>query len=168
MCELASTPININNLQQELLYHPDKDFVSYLITGLVEGFDIGYFGPEIDRISRNLTSAINNPACVDHYLEVEIDAGRILGPFDEKPFEKFQCNPIGIVPKKTPGKFRAIMDLSYPHGDSINDFIDKEEFSLRYVTVDRAVEYILELGEGCYLNKIDIENAFRIIPVSPL
>ena len=60
------------------------------------------------------------------------------------------------------------MDLSYPHGDAINDFIDKEEFSLRYVTVDRAVEYILELSKGCYLNKIDIENPFRIIPVSPL
>ena len=44
--------------------------------------------------------------------------------------------------------------LIYPHGDAINDFIDKEELSLRYVTVDRAVEYILELGKGCYLNPI--------------
>ena len=131
MCELASTPININKLQQELLYHPDKDFVSYLVTGLVEGFDIAYFRPEIDRISRNLTSSVNNPACVNHYLEVEIDVGRIFGLFNEKPFETFQCNPIGIVPNKCPGKFRAIMDLSYPHGDSINDLIDKEEFSLR-------------------------------------
>ena len=59
------------------------------------------------------------------------------------------------MPKKTPGKFRAIMDLSYPHGDAINDFIDKEEFSLIYVTVYRAV------GKGCYLNKIDIVNTFR-------
>ena len=57
---------------------------------------------------------------------------------------------------KTPWKFRAIMDLSYPPGDAINDFIDKEEFSLRYVTVGRAAVYILELGKGCYLNKIDI------------
>ena len=122
-----------------------------MVTGLVEGFNIGYFGPEIDRISRNLTSAVNNPACVDNYLEVEIDAGRILGPSDEKPFKKFKCNPLGIVPKKIPGKFRAIMDLSYQHGDAINNFIDKEEFSLRYVTVDRAVEYILELCKGCLL-----------------
>ena len=98
---------------------------------------------------------------------MEIDAGRILGPFHEKSFDTFQCNPLGIVPKKTPEKFGAIMDLYYPHGDVINNFIDKEEFFLRYVTVDRAVEYTLELDKGCYHNKIDIENAFRIIPVSP-
>ena len=44
------------------------------------------------------------------------------------------------------------MDPSYPEGASVNDFIDKEEFSLKYITVDRAIDFILEL---------------RIIPVSP-
>jgi len=35
------------------------------------------------------------------------------------------------------------------------------------VTVDTAISYIQELGSGCLLSKIDVANAFRIIPVSP-
>ena len=59
------------------------------------------------------------------------------------------------------------MDLSYPPGKSVNDFIDKEEFSLKYVTIDQAIEKIQILGKGCLLSKVDIAQAFRIIPVSP-
>ena len=101
------------------------------------------------------------------YLQQEVNEARIMGPYNSPPLEHFQCHPIGIVPKKTPGKLWTIMDLSYPEGHSINDFIDKEEFSLQYVTVDKAVSFILELGPGCFLSNIDIAQAFRIIPASP-
>ena len=77
----------------------------------------------------------------------------------------FRTNPVGIVPKKAPGKFRTISNLSFPTGSSVNDFISKEDYSLSYVTVDSAIDYILSLGPGCYLSKVDIESAFRIIPV---
>ena len=124
-------------------HHPDKDFVEFVSQGFRLGFDIGYFGPDRSRVSRNLQSANENPEVVDVYLRDEIGKGRIMGPFESPPFENFQCQPIGIVPKKTPGKFRTIMDLSYPEGSSINDFINKEELSLKYVTVDRAIKFIL-------------------------
>lgn len=162
-----SSPVNISLLEGELREHPDKGFVQFVSEGFREGFDIGYFGPERARISRNLQSAYKNPGVVDEYLRVEIEKGRIVGPFSTPPFENLQCQPIGIVPKKVPGKFRTIMDLSYPEGSSINDFIDKEEFSLKYITVDRAIEFITTLGPGCFLSKVDIEGAFRIIPISP-
>jgi len=58
-------------------------------------------------------SADLNPQAVQDYLETEIKNKRVFGPFIDPPFEPFQCNPIGIVPKKTPGKFRSIVDLSY-------------------------------------------------------
>ena len=150
-----------------MLLHPDKKFVNFLISGLREGFDIGYSGPEQNRISRNLVSAVQNSSVIDEYLKTEVSGGRIHGPFLYPPFDHFQCNPIGVVPKKTPGKFRVIMDLSYPPGNSINDYIDKEEFSLRYVTTDTAVKFIQARGPGCFLSKIDIAQAFRLIPVAP-
>ena len=36
-----------------------------------------------------------------------------------------------------------------------------------YITSDDAVNHILELGWGTHLAKIDIKNAFRLIPVHP-
>lgn len=117
-------------------------------------------------ISPNMKSAKENPDMVETYLQTESDLGRIFGPFDEKPFPTFRCNPIGIVPKKNPGKFRTIMNLSFPPGSSVNDYISKEDFSLSYVTVDKAIDFILQLGRGCFLSKVDIADAFRIVPVS--
>ena len=76
-----------------------------------------------------------------------------------------QCHPIGVVPKKEPGKWRTILHLSYPEGDSVNDFIPKEDFSLSYVMVDTAIAIIKKLGPGSLPSKVDIESAFRLIPV---
>ena len=59
------------------------------------------------------------------------------------------------------------VDLSSPHGHSVNDGISKDLCSLKYATVDQAVRRILQLGEGSYLAKIDIQHAFRNIPVNP-
>ena len=39
---------------------------------------------------------------------------------------------------------------------SINDFIDKEENSFKYVTVDSAIDYIQSLGRVCFLSKGEI------------
>ena len=37
-------------------------------------------------------------------LQKELDAGRILGPFDEPPFPNLRVSPIKVAPKKTPGE----------------------------------------------------------------
>lgn len=44
----------------------------------------------------------------------------------------------------------------------------KDEFSVKYVTVDKVISFIQELGQGCYLSKINIENDFSLIPLAPL
>ena len=36
-----------------------------------------------------------------------------------------------------------------------------------YVTVDMAIEQITKLGQGSRLAKIDIQHAYRIIPIHP-
>lgn len=60
-----------------------------------------------------------------------------------------------------------IVDLSYPNGRSVNDCIPSEVCSLRYPSVDDAVQFILSLGRYTQLVKIDLKNAYRILPVHP-
>ena len=49
----------------------------------------------------------------------------------------------------------------------MNDGIEKELCSLKYVTVDEAVRAIRVTGSGAYLAKFDIESAYRLVPVHP-
>ena len=89
--------------------------------------------------------------------------------YEIRPFALLQaCYPIGILTKKTQDEFWVVIDLSYPKGKSINDYILKDEFCLSMLTVGKVVSFIQELWQGCYFSKINIENAFRLIPVAPL
>ena len=162
----VSTPIRVSRFARELS-HYDPVSKRYLLEGLTLGFKIGYDGPIISVTSKNLKSASSHPDVVDKYLKEEVSLGRIKGPFPNQPFPIFRINPLGIVPKKTVGKFRAILNLSAPPGKSVNEFINKEDFKLQYTKVDTAIDFILSLGRGCMLSKVDIQDAFRILPVSP-
>ena len=71
---------------------------------------------------------------------------------------------MGGIPKHD-GGWRIIYHLSAPPGLSINDFIDSDSYSLSYCSVDDAYTIINELGTGALLSKIDLKNAFRLIPV---
>ena len=57
--------------------------------------------------------------------------------------------------------------MSSPEGSSINDGIPKEMCSLRYVSVDDIIPKLLQLGQGALMAKLDIESAYRIVPVHP-
>ena len=59
------------------------------------------------------------------------------------------------------------MDLSSPHGSSVNDYIDQERSSLTYVSVNDAAAHIWISGPGTMLAKLDISEAYRIILVHP-
>ena len=61
--------------------------------------------------------------------------------------------------------WRVIYHLSAPHGSSINDHIDPSRFSLHYYTIDAAISIINGLGPGTLMGKLDLKNAFRLIPV---
>ena len=76
-------------------------------------------------------------------------------------------SPIGVVPKKTPGEFRCIQDLSYPYRASVNIGIPVEDSSFTNSRIDDAVGLILRSGVGSFLAKTDIKSAFRIIPIRP-
>ena len=113
-----------------------------------------------------MSSAILNPQPVTEFLQTELKAKRIIGPLPDIP--EVQISRFGVIPKQgQPGKWRLILDLSSPHERSVNDGVAPHLCSIRYATVDDAVSRILQLGKNALLAKIDIEHAYRNIPIHP-
>ena len=74
----------------------------------------------------------------------------------------------GVIPKKgKPGKWRLIVNLLAPSGGSVNDGVDKESIRFSYTSVDAIADRVVALGRGSQLAKMDIKQAYRMIPVHP-
>ena len=129
------TPVNVQALSALLAHHPDKEFVHYLTHGFHFGFSTGYTGTHITRHAPKLHSAMSHPHVINEYISNECAVGRTAGPFLSPPFSTFTVSPLGAVPKKRSKKWRLIMHLSYPSGNSVNDGIDIADFPLRYSMV---------------------------------
>ena len=67
----------------------------------------------------------------------------MLGPFREPPVNSaFRISPLGVVPKKVPGEFLVIHNLSHPDGNSVNEYIPREFPTVHYATVEDAISFI--------------------------
>ena len=170
--QLIHSPLRVNRWEHLLRSHPDREFVALLLSGMREGFRVGYKYHESSCRSAksNMRSAGENPEVVDRYLATECGLGRVVGPVSSTELGRLplHVSRFGVIPKgHQPGKWRLIVDLSAPKGASINDGIEPELCSLTYTSVDRAVQVLLELGQGCVMAKLDIKSAYRIVPVHP-
>ena len=131
------------------------------------GFD--YTNHKLVSSKSNMLSASSNPHIIEEYLQHEVSLGRMWKPpLALVALRPLQVSPIGVIPKKhKPGKWRLIVDLSVPEGSSVNDGIDKDTCSLSYVSIDKIVDCILEVGRGVEMAIIDIKEAYWNIPVHP-
>ena len=59
------------------------------------------------------------------------------------------------------------MDLSQPHGSSINDGISKDDFPCEYSHFDEATDLVNKGGRDSLMCKLDIQHAYRLLPVRP-
>ncbi|VDH95073.1 Hypothetical predicted protein [Mytilus galloprovincialis] len=118
---------------------------------------------------KNLLSTKKFPDDVTKLVDDELRKGYLIGPFTKPPFDTYRISPIGIVEGKYSKKKRLILDLSAPHNNdehhSINDLINKEDYSLTYVRIDDAINIIKSLGIKSQLCKCDVTDAFKLIPV---
>ena len=120
----------------------------------------------------NHKSATLFPSHVNTYLQEEKDFKAIYGPFTEKPFENLHCSPFITREKPDSENRRVIVDLSWPRGNSVNDFVNSDEymgtkFMLTFPSIDDITAQIIRLGHGCLLYKVDISRAFRHIKMDP-
>ncbi|KAM4023529.1 uncharacterized protein ACNLHF_028199 [Anomaloglossus baeobatrachus] len=145
--------------------YPNKDKAEVLWLGFGEGFRIPAPDFVVPGATRNLLSAYQHSAVVAEKLGKEVALGRMAGPFQAPPFPDLVVSPLGVVPKKEPGKFRLIHHLSYPRGRSVNDGIPAELCSVVYTSFDEAIRWVKKCGKGALMAKTDIESAFRLLPV---
>ena len=113
---------------------------------------------------KHLPTAHTHADVITSTIAKECATGRMAGPYSHPPLPNLRCSGLGVVPKKDCG-WRVIYHLSAPHGSSINDYIDPDQFSLHYCTIDSAIKIINRLGPGALMGKIDLKNAFRLTPV---
>lgn len=166
MYSLGHSPINIEQLELSLRHYPNQSEANELIYGFRNGFSIGYEGP---RRPVGLQSQIwgEKAAIAREKICKEISLGRIAGPFLSPPFPTFRVSPIAVIPKKSSSEFRLIHNLSFPAGGSVNDCIDDRFCSVKYSSIDDAVNMIHKLGRNALLAKCDIKSAFRLLPLNP-
>ena len=162
------TPLKVEAWTEALRLHPNTAWATALISGLTEGVCIGFQPNRSYKCARsNCFSARQHPYVVDKYLATELAHHRIVGPFD-LDLPGIMINRFGVIPKSgKPGKWRLIVDLSAPTKFSINDGVSKTDASMVYSSVADAARMILSLGQHTEMAKIDLANAFRIIPVHP-
>ena len=163
------TPLNVEAWEHCLGVHPDQDFAAYIIDGLRHGVRVGC-DPEskLQPAKRNNPSADDHPEVVTAYIKKEVVAGRILGPFKPEDLEPpVQISRFGVIPKgHTPGKSRLILDLSFPDGASVNNGIQPDHCSIKYLKIEEIAQALLHSGPYTQMAKIDILNAYCIIPVA--
>ena len=146
--------------------HPDQSLVDYVTNGLKHGFSTGFRGALPRSASSNLKSSSEHSADVSKAIRTEVSRGHTAGPFNTPPLDDFHCSPLGAVPKKD-GSARIILDLSSPRGSSVNEGIDNHTFTVKYCSIDDALDMVHSLGPSAFMAKADIKHAFRLCPVKP-
>ena len=166
---VADKYIDLSQFTLDLAGHPDRQLVAYVLNGLQHGVCLG-FQParRLKPAKKNKPSAFQNPKVIDDYLATEVARGRVTGPFPSPPLPNLQVSSFGVIPQKgQPGKWCLIVDLSSPHGSSVNDGIDLDEFSMHYIHLDQIINMIAKHGPGALMAKFDVEAAYRNIAVHP-
>jgi len=138
----------------ELADHPDRTFVTYIPSGIQEGF---CHSQSLQAMGRNMQCL--DPSLVSNYLTCEVQLGRMWqlppGVFPRG----VHMSPLGLIPKKNrPGQWRLILDLSSPQGVSINNGISKELSSLAYCSIDLL---------SAHMVKSDIKEAYCMVLIQP-
>ena len=143
--KLARFPIksglNLPAWEKYLQHYPEERVLQYLKFG----FPLSLTGPsKLHNVDvTNHFTALAHPTAIQRYLYKEKSFAAILGPSTEVNSQKFHCSPLLTRPKDL-DKRRVILNLSYPHGASLNDNVDKEycPFVLKFPSIDEIVQHI--------------------------
>ena len=122
-----NTPLIGSAWRTALSLHPDQDYASYIINGILNGVRIGFDHSNLPQSAEsNMPSAHANPAIVVDYINTEVKERRVVGPLVRRNSPGVHISRSDVIPKHNqPGKWRLILDLSYPQDRSVNAGISK-------------------------------------------
>ena len=163
---LEITPLKLSAWYNKLLFCNDPR-ANWVLDGLANGFKVGFSGGQLTSATQNMHSACSHPEIVDDYYLKELKRGSIAGPFNALPSPSLYINRFGLIPKSEPNQWKMIIDLSFPAGASVDDFIPGIVVSVKYASVDDAIGFIIKCGRGTLMAKFDIKSAYRILPIHP-
>jgi len=113
------SPLCLDQFQLELRHHPNRSAVVFVISGIRKGFRIGFEPSSVSlkSASSNMRSSLECPFVIDPYLQSEVSARRVAGPFSSPTASTLHVSHFGVIPKNNkPGKWHLILDLSSPEG----------------------------------------------------
>ena len=142
---------------------PDKQLAQQVLETVSHGASIGC------SIDTEQVNHMNWPSTAEHYegvcqyIDTHKATGAIAGSLTSLP-ANFRTSPLGAFIRKGTKKLRIIHDLSWPPGNSVNDSINKEDFSVVYTSVSKAVQLCQQLPTP-WLAKTDLQDAYLACPV---
>ena len=170
-CRIPVSAFNFSAWENRLVGYEDIAIIDLLKYGFPLDFDrnrtVSFDG------KRNHKGARDHPEFIRKYLSKECDASRIVGPFKKNPLSvPLIVSPLNSVPKSSADERRAIVDLSWPIGQSVNDGISKdiylgEVINLHYASVEQVCDMVRQIGPGAVIYKRDLRHACRQIPIDP-
>ena len=104
---------------------------------------------------------------IGDYIRSQVERGFMAGPFPPQTCTGIVCSRMAVIPKKTPGKWRVIVDLSHPGDRSVNHLIWREATHVAYSFTGDAAHLMHFLGRNALVAKLDIKQAYRIVPIHP-
>ena len=163
---------NLELLASLLADYHDKELVQFLTYGWPS--NRLPTSPKPTRNFLNHKSATEFPDQIKQYISRELSLGGVIGPFKDSPFLEADIgvSPLSTRPKKDSTDRRVILDLSYPPGRSVNDFIPKDYYlgipvKIVFPRVDDLAKRINQLGDKAWAWKKDLSRAFRQYPLDP-
>ena len=155
------TPVNVAMLKQLLTSYWNAEFI---LQGFISGFSLGVIDKPCFATSKLKLLPVKPALRVK--VDEEIGAGRFLGPFSSVPIPGMVVSPLTAIPKPCGEKHRLIFNLSSPFGGSVNDNIHQSQKSVQYCSVTDVAQWLLDNETlPSYLAKVDLADAFRIIPI---
>ena len=114
-------------------------------------------------MTESISHACRHAAVVDQYIQAQADKEYMAGPFPSAECTNIITSSIVVIPKKDPGKFRIIIDMSSPKNASVINGICRPITNVAYSSVEDAAHIMRHFGNNAQLAKIDVNEAYRII-----
>ncbi|CDO75102.1 hypothetical protein BN946_scf185010.g27 [Trametes cinnabarina] len=170
------TTYRADALERELCRWGLWDLFSTVPTRLRFGFPIGNMPPLTRTFTPdNHKGGIQHMDFIKSYVNEQVALNHMSGPYSCEKVKQllgshFRTSPLSVVEKpNAPGKWRLIQNCSFrdEFGVSVNDLIDSDDFPTVWGTAAEVADIVANAPPGTQLATLDIDAAFRRIPIYP-